>query len=84
MISTLSPTFTPSSRFLSSTFKLTVRPSSVRTVTDGTFSSMAFSVTVAVSCFAMVPPGLGPSPRVTDVPACGAGSPLGCPGLRIA
>jgi len=33
---------------LSSTLKLTVRPSSVRTVIDGTFVSMAFTVTVAV------------------------------------
>ena len=83
VISTLSPTLTSCRFFLSSTLKLTVRPSSVRTVTDGPFASMAFSVTVAVSCCAIVPPGFGPWPRVTEGPVC-AGGPLAWPGLRIA
>jgi hypothetical protein len=62
--------------------KLTVRPSSVRTVTYGVFGSMALIVTVAVSCCAMVPLGRAPVPRVILGPVA-AGSPLGWPGLRI-
>ena len=45
--------------------------------------SMAFTVTVAVCCCAIVPPGFGPVPRVIAA-AGAAGAPLAWPGLRIA
>jgi len=62
--------------------KLAVRPSSVSTVTDGTFASIALIVTVAVICCATVALGFAPVPRVTfGSPVAGACP--GWPGLRI-
>ena len=49
VMSILSPALTPSMFFLFSIFRVTVRPSGVVTVIDGTAGSTAFTVTVALS-----------------------------------
>ena len=57
VMSILSPGLTPSMFFLSSTIRVTVRPSAVVTVIEGTAGSTALTVTVALSWTATVPAG---------------------------
>ena len=56
-MSMTSPTLIPFRLFVSSTLRVTVRPSDVVTVTDGAAVSMAFTVTVRLSCTASVAAG---------------------------
>ena len=57
VMSIRSPALTPSMFFLSSTIRVTVRPSAVVTVIEGTAGSTALTVTVALSWTATVPAG---------------------------
>src|SRR5262245_53217672 len=80
VMSTLSPGLTRSSNDLSSILRVTVRPSSVVTVTDGTDGSTDFTVTVRLSCVASVAAG---SALLARLRAASELSPSPCcPGLR--
>jgi hypothetical protein len=70
---TLSPTLTPSRFFLSLTSPDIVRPSGVRTVTDGAAGSIASIVTVRVCWRVIAPLGFTPLPATVDVVSLAAG-----------
>ena len=63
----MSPGETPSRYDALSTLRVSVWPSAVRTVIDGTDRSIFLTVTVSTLCRESVTPGVAPVPRVTDV-----------------
>src|SRR5204862_4176620 len=79
-MSSLSPILMPSRFFLFSILRVTVRPSAVVTVMDGTDGLIAFTDTVVVTCAATVALGDFPDPGVTAPPTVdGLGAvPGGC------